>query len=476
MNAILGFSQLMRRDPGISSEQLENLETIGRSGEHLLSLINDVLDFSKIEAGQTVLNQEDFDLHRLLLGIEEVFRLRVQEKGLSLIFELGTDVPQYIHTDQSKLRQILINLLGNAVKFTRDGSITLRVQIKEFVKGVQRKACVLHFEVTDTGVGVTPEEEEHIFDAFFQSDAQRSCREGTGLGLSISQRFAQLMGSGLEVNSETGRGTTFSFDIKAGLLQDTRIASSQFKSRVVGLETGQPAFRILIVEDEVTSRTLMVTLLRSVGFEVEEAVNGQDAIEIWEKWQPHLIWMDIRMPVIDGYGAIAEIYSKMRQSTSDVDTKIIALTASAFEEDRIKVMEYGANDFVRKPFREADIFQMMERHLGVRYLYGDRYEQLDTDRGAIDTINGNLAYAIRSIPNRLRTMLEEAVELSDSALIDEVIEKIKIKDVSLAEALTKLAGNFAYEMILELLRKPKNRSGVHMTADSEQYLKESKHP
>jgi signal transduction histidine kinase/ActR/RegA family two-component response regulator/HAMP domain-containing protein len=454
LNAILGFSQLMRRDPGISPEQLTNLETIGRSGEHLLSLINDVLEFSKIEADRTVLNQEDFDLHRLLHSIEEVFRLKVQEKGLSMAFVLETDVPQYIHADQSKLRQILINLLGNAVKFTENGKITLCVRNMGLVKETHTKGCLLHFEVADTGVGIPPEEQEQIFDAFFQSDRQRSCQEGTGLGLSISQRFAEMMGSGLKVNSKAGKGTTFSFHVQVKMAQNIKTISSQLKRRIIGLESGQPAFRLLVVEDDENNRNLMVKLLRSAGFEVEDAVNGRDAIEIWEKWHPHLIWMDIRMPVMDGYAAIAAIRSKIRKSASGMNTKIIALTAGAFEENRIKVMAHGATDFVRKPFRESDIFQMMEKHLGVRYRYGERDNSFDTGRGEINKDDLNLAGSIRNLPDNLIAMLEEAVELSDSAMIDKVIEKILIKDTPLAKALSKLAGNFAYDRILDLFPKP----------------------
>jgi signal transduction histidine kinase/CheY-like chemotaxis protein/HAMP domain-containing protein len=454
LNAILGFSQLMRRDPGTSPGQLKNLETIGRSGEHLLSLVNDVLEFSKIEAGRTVLNQEDFDLHRLLLGIEEVFRLRVREKGLSLAFEVESDVPQFIHTDQSKLRQILINLLGNAVKFTENGSITLRVKKRGIVKAAKTKACVLFFEVSDTGVGIAPEEQEQIFDVFFQSDRRQSCQEGAGLGLSISQRFADMMGSGLKVNSEAGKGTTFSFDVRVGLVQDTKTISNRFKYRVIGLESGQPVFRLLVVEDDENNRNLMVRLLRSVGFEVAEAVNGRDAIEIWESWHPHLIWMDIRMPVTDGYEAIAAIKSKMRKSATGTDTKIIALTAGAFEENRIKAMEHGANDFVRKPFRESDIFQTMERHLGIRYRYGESDNSLETGRSEVNIDNTNLTDSIGDLPDTIISMLNEAVELSDSVMIDEVIDKIRIKDASLAEALSKLAGNFAYDRILDLMPKP----------------------
>jgi PAS domain S-box-containing protein len=454
LNAILGFSQLMKRDSGTSSEQLKYLETIGRSGEHLLALINDVLEFSKIEAGRTILNQEDFDLYRLLQSIEEVFRLRVQEKGLNLAFELGNDLPKYIHTDQSKLRQILINLLGNAVKFTKIGSITLRVTNMGHAKPMQNNTCVLHFEVADTGIGISSEEQEQIFDAFFQSDRQQSCQEGTGLGLSISQRFADMMGSGLKVDSQAGKGTTFTFDVLAGLAQDAKIMSNQFKRMVIGLETGQPLFRLLVVEDDENSRNLMVKLLRSVGFEVKQAVNGRDAITIWEKWQPHLIWMDIRMPVTDGFEAIETIRSKMKKSPYGVDTKIIALTASAFEEDRVKVMKHGATDFVRKPFRESDIFQIMEKHLGVRYRYREGDPSTHTGPSSVNKDNRDLIESIGTLPENIISILKEAVELSDSTMIDKVIENIRIKDASLAEALSKLAGNFAYDSILDLIPKP----------------------
>ncbi|MGD9007849.1 MAG: ATP-binding protein [Desulfobacteraceae bacterium] len=454
LNAILGFSQLMRRDPGISPEQLKNLETIGRSGEHLLSLINDVLEFSKIEADRTVLNQEDFDLHRLLFGIEEVFRLKVREKGLFLDFVLETDVPQYVHADQNKLRQILTNLLANAVKFTLSGKITLCARNIGPAKQTDTQRSLIHFEVADTGAGITPEEQEQIFDAFFQSDRQRSFQEGTGLGLSISQRFADMMGSGLKVNSVVGKGTTFSFDVRVKNAQNIKTISSQLKRRIIGLETGQQAFRLSVVEDDENNRNLMVKLLKSVGFEVEEAFNGRDAIEIWEKWHPHLIWMDIRMPIMDGYEAIATIKSKMNNSPSEMDTKIIALTAGAFEENRINAMAHGADDFVRKPFRESDIFQMMERHLGVRYRYEERGNSLDTGQNEVNTDNKHLAGSILNLPDNVIAMLEEAVELSDSAMIDEVIEKIRIKDTPLAQTLSKLAENFDYDRILDLIPKP----------------------
>ncbi len=450
LNAILGFSELMRRDPGISSEQLDNLGVIGRSGEHLLSLINDVLEFSKIEAGSIVLNQENFDLHWLLLGLEEMFRLRVQQKGLSLDFTRGDNVPQYIRADQNKLSQILINLLGNAVKFTESGGIALSVTKNEQSLQTQTGGCSLHFEVVDTGVGIYPKEQDKIFDAFFQGGGQCSSQQGTGLGLSISRKFVDLMGGVFGINSEVGKGSSFTIDIPVELADDADTKSSQFRHRVIGLEGGQPAFRILVVEDNEDNRNLLVKLLQTVGFEIQEAVNGQDAIEIWEKWQPHLIWMDMRMPVMDGYEATTQI----KRSPGGETTVIIALTASAFEEDRIKIIEHGGNDFVRKPFRESEIFGMLEKHLGVKFIYDEEDASHKPQAGQQISIE-YLKSEVAALPVEILARLADSTELCDAAMIDQVINDIRIQNVELADILSGLANDFAYNEIWALVNKAK---------------------
>jgi signal transduction histidine kinase/CheY-like chemotaxis protein len=450
LNAILGFSELMRRDTGISKEQQQNLETISRSGGHLLSLINDVLEFSKIEAGRTVLNSDDFDLYRLLRGLEEMFGLRARQKGITLDMACAPDVPQYVHADQNKMRQILINLLGNAIKLTDSGSVRLAVRRKQGQEDASDSA-ILDFEVADTGCGISSREQDRIFDAFYQSESQRSPRQGTGLGLSISRKFVELMGGVLEVNSEVGKGTRFTFDIRLQLAQGTDNAPQQLYRRVIGLAAGQPVFRLLVVEDNDNNRNLLVTLLQSVGFDVREAVNGREAVAIWQQWRPHLIWMDIRMPVMDGYEATAIIRSEMPRTDSGADTKIIALTANAFEEDRLKVIEYGGNDFVRKPFRESEIFEMLRKYLKVRYLFEQEEDLMPAFRlGSIP--DERLAFSIKKLPEDLLTRLEDATELSDSARIDQVIKEISTKDKQLSSVLSKLAANYAYDKILALIQ------------------------
>ncbi len=451
LNAILGFSQLMKRAPGLTPALLNNLDTINRSGEHLLSLINDVLEFSKIEAGRVVLNPETFDLHSLLLSLEEMFRLRARQKGLSLAIDSAEDIPRYFLADQSKLRQILINLLQNAVKFTESGEVRLTVNRVGPRGKESSRECILRFEVLDTGPGIVEEEQEKIFDAFFQADRWRSSQHGTGLGLPISRKFVSLMGGVLTVNSEIGKGTRFSFDIPAKLADCADAAVPVKIQRVIGLESGQPVFRLLVVEDNDNNRNLLVELLQSVGFDVQEAANGEDAIAIWKKWHPHLIWMDMRMPTVDGYEATAMIKAQMTLSTSGLETKIIALTASAFEEDRLKVIKHGCNDFVSKPFRESDIFGMIQKHLDVRYVYEEDNQcvnQADPNKNMFDK---SLIRRINDVPAELIVRLKEVTELSDATMIGEVIEQIRSENVQLAEAFSVLAEKFAYDDILALV-------------------------
>ena len=449
LNAILGFSQLMRRDPNLSPEQLVNTDTINRSGEHLLSLINDVLDFSKIEAGRSAVNPEDFDLHHLLLGLEEMFRLHAEQKGLSLNFVWKTDVPQYIRTDPNKLRQVLINLLDNAVKHTETGGITLVVTNRQPGKeNKQPGECFLHFEVVDTGVGISQEEQDQIFDAFFQTNGQSKPQQGTGLGLPISKKFVNLMGGVLVVDSQSGKGTRFTFDIPVELVDGAVTESSQLTPRVIGLEEGQPVFRLLVAEDNEVNRNLLVKLLQSVAFDVQEAANGQEAIELWRNWRPHLIWMDMRMPIIDGFQATTQI----KESPGGKDTVIIALTASAFEEDRQKVIEHGCNDFVRKPFKTHEIFKMIKKHLGVRYIYEEGEEGLKAAVPSEKMSDESLTTSISVLSEDIIIRLKEATELSDAAMIDEVIEEIRAENAQLSEALSELAASFAYDQILTLVQ------------------------
>ena len=456
LNAILGFSELMTRDQGITADQRENLEIIGRSGEHLMALINDVLELSRIEAGRVELQEESFDLHRMLTGLEEMFRLRAEGKGLSLLFERAEDVPQYVRMDQGKLRQTLINVLGNAVKFAHEGGVALRVGIGSGDGEVSLPRvppdggshAVLRFEVEDTGVGVAPEELDAVFDAFTQTSSGRESGTGTGLGMPISREFVRIMGGDLTVSSEVGRGSCFRFDVWAQVIDASQVESAQPVRRVVALEPGQRAadggpYRLLVAEDREASRRLLVKLLQPLGFEVHEARNGQEAVAAWEEWEPHLIWMDVRMPVMDGHEATRHIKALPKGK----DTVIVALTASAFDEDRARVMAEGCDDFVRKPFREAEIFDALVRHLGVRFVY-DEMGVEEADRGKEGA--GRLdPEALAALPPEWVAQLYEASMRADTDLVLELVGQIREQHRALAETLRRLANSFRFDLIVE---------------------------
>lgn len=442
LNAVLGFSELMLRDHSLTQEQRSNLSAIGRSGEYLLSLINDVLEFSKIEAGRVIIHEENFNLHHLLLELKEMFLLRARQKGLSLVFYHDNNVPQYIQTDKNKLRQILVNLLGNAIKFTHAGDVNLRVASRCSCDGTAQ-IQLLQIEVIDSGIGIPLEEQEKVFSPFIQADGKQTRQQGTGLGLTISRRFSQMLGGNLQMTSKLGQGTTFLLDIPVVLGQEPSRESSLTGLRPIALQSGQPDIRILVAEDNTLNRQLLVKLLRKVGHTVQEAVNGQEAIEKWRQWQPDLIWMDIRMPVMDGYEAM----QKIKASPGVADTVIIALTANAFEEDRNKVLENGGDDFVRKPFKEREIFQKMEEHLGLTYIYtADTGEPGGQEALSTDEVR----QAIAKLPLSLNKDIQSAVERIDYDNVASLLQHIHRQDEALADALFAQLNQYQFDKLQKL--------------------------
>jgi len=363
LSAILGFTELMSRDVSLSINHSKYINIINRAGEHLLALINDILEMSKIEAGQAKLREENFDLYSQINSLEEMLRLKATSKGLKLVFQRDPEVPQHIYTDEGKLRQVLINLLSNAIKFTNQGTVTLRVKSQEFkpLNNPHQIMNLLTFEVSDTGPGIAPEEQHKLFEVFSQTETGIKSGQGTGLGLPISQKFVQLMGGEITVSSKLNEGTQFNFTIPVTTVKASQIETTQTSQKVTGLAASQPKFRILITDDNPQNCFLLMQLLSSIGFEVQEAANGQEALEIWSSWEPDLIFMDIKMPVMDGYTAIQNI----RASREGNATVIIALTAHAFEEERQSILSVGCDDFIRKPFQQQEILAAINRHLKV---------------------------------------------------------------------------------------------------------------
>jgi len=439
LNAILGFSELMVRDSKLTPEQRENINIISRSGSHLLTLINDVLDMSKIEAGKVVLEEHACDLKSMIESLADMFRLRAKDKGLELIVDLASDIPRYVRADEGKLRQVLINLLGNAVKFTQEGYIDLR--IRRFEKP-EVSGYSLQFEVEDTGPGISTQDLKAIFEPFTQSSEGKKTKQGSGLGLAISRQFIRLMGGDISVASQIGKGCLFTFNIIVQPIDEAEIVNLQkvTEPRAIGLDLGQPNYRLLIIEDSEESRLLLTRLLIQLGFEVRTAKNGFEGIKIWQSWQPHLIWMDMRMPIMDGHEATRRI----KATTQGQATVIIALTASAFEEERALVLSEGCDDFVRKPFRQEDIVGVLVKHLGARFIY----EKPISDPVQKPVSQPHLELGLEGMNEDWISYLRKAATEANSNKIKALAQEIQDKNPGLAFKLIEMADRFDHDAIL----------------------------
>lgn len=442
LNAILGFSQIMFRSQTLPSEHKENVQIINSSGDYLLSLINKVLDLSKIEAGKISFNPQNFDFYTLLNEVENLLEIKAEEKELQLNFTYAEDVPQYIYTDALKLRQILINLINNALKFTSEGGVTVRVFSMNNEEKKSQKKTTIHFEIEDTGMGIDPEEINNLFNAFSQTKSGKTVQEGTGLGLAISRQFVQLMGGDIHVQSQVNIGTTFSFSIQAEIVQESEIQSNKTIRHVVALAPNQKQYRILVVDDKPINRKLLIKILVPLGFELKEAGNGKEAIAIWEEWEPHLVWMDMRMPVMDGYEATQYI----KGTTKGNATAVIALTASVLEEEKAIVLSAGCDDFIRKPFQEDVLFATMTKHLGIQFIYEEECPVVETREEKPITME-NLNIMPMEWRDRVR---KAAINLDDDALFN-LIAEIPESQASLAAELRRLVNDFQGDRIITIL-------------------------
>jgi CheY-like chemotaxis protein/anti-sigma regulatory factor (Ser/Thr protein kinase) len=349
-----------------------------------------------------------------------------------------------------KLRQVLINLLNNAIKYTDEGGVSVRVGTIKADRetggtSAHKANCKLRFEIEDTGPGIARHEIERLFEPFVQTETGLKSQEGTGLGLPISRQFVGLMGGEMSVESEVGRGTIFKFYLPVISINKNNIKQKRARRRVISLEANQPRYRILIVDDRWDNRQLLRGLLNPLGFSLQEASNGQEAIEVWQAWEPDLIWMDMRMPVMNGI----EATKRIKETAKGQATPIIALTASTFEEERALVLEAGCDDFLRKPFRETDIFDLMHKHLKVRYVYDDA----TSSHQAKDQEEPLTPALLATLPAKLLRVLQEAAEGSDIEMMEHVIVQISRHNPALANQLTTKADNFEYDEILQLIEE-----------------------
>jgi PAS domain S-box-containing protein len=439
MNAILGYSQLMLRDASLAAAAKKHLSIINRSGEHLLGIINDILVMSKIEAGRVEANPVPFDLSTLVADLAAMFRLRAEAKGIQLEVQVNGEPGRPIVADQGKLREVLINLLGNAIKFTEAGSIKLRVDVQPR-SGDQ---LALSIQVEDTGVGIAASEHSSLFRPFVQTHSGRASQSGTGLGLAISRKFVLLMGGEIAVSSEVGRGSVFQFEIPVQLASVNQLPAQPASARVTGLMPGQSA-RVLIVDDDPRGRGWVAELLQSIGIDVREADRGEAAVQIWREWKPGLILMDIRMPGMNGLEAAQVIKTEGREKPP----VIIALTASPLDEQRDEVMRNSLmDDFLSKPCPESELLEKIRTHLNLDY----RYAEVQTVPEAVDgrAAPGPAAGAelLAKLPADWIDDLRDAVLYGQKDRLDQLIHRVEDLDARAARSLQEVADRYDYDVL-----------------------------
>jgi len=431
LSAILGVADLLRED-GASEEQCADLNIIHRSGEHLLGMIDDILDIARIEAGRGTAEIAQCDLGRVVRDITDMIRVRASEKNLELRLVQSPEFPQFVETDAPKLRQILINLLANAVKNTERGSVTLRLDAKRAPAAGQ---VLLHFKVEDTGIGIAVEDQERIFEPFVQVGTQR--QKGTGLGLPISRQFAVMLGGTLRVSSVPGQGSVFHLDVPAKCTEQFATGSS-INERQYLLDAGQPEYRVLVVDDEPENRYLLQRLLVRAGFQVRVSEDGAEAIEMFERWRPHFIWMDLRMTGVGG----AEAARRIRALDGGREVRIAAVTAS----ESVPVGDGSMDAVIRKPYRPNEIFDCMAHLLGVQFRSDE----------AADSTNTLRPEALAALPDDLRSELKQAVLALNARQVAAVISRISELDAALGLALMFHANRLAFTKIWEALDEGKS--------------------
>jgi PAS domain S-box-containing protein len=437
LNAILGFSSMLRCDPHLSQSQRDNIDIVSRSGDHLLILINDILEMAKVEAGGLQLEVAAFDLGSMVREVGDMMRLRAQAKGLQLLLEQSPEFPRYIKGDEARLRQILINLVGNAVKFTERGGVTIHLGTK------QNATAHLLIGVEDTGPGIPLEDQQHIFEPFVQL-GEHAINLGAGLGLAITRQFVQLMGGSIAVDSTPGKGSLFRVElpITPASAADVLKPAIGEHGKVLGIEGEQSGYRILIAEDQQDNQLLLFRLMTAIGLDVKIAEDGEQCLKIFQEWRPHLIWMDRRMPVMDGI----EATQRIRRLPEGQTVKIVAIIASVFKEQQQEMLDAGMDDFVRKPYCFDEIYECLSRQLGVQYIYADAQPT-----EPIDTLQLT-AERLSVLPQELRYELIKALESLEQEHISTVIGQVLPYDLVLYKTLSQLAENFNYPTILNALR------------------------
>ncbi len=442
LNAILGFTQILMRDKHLNPQHLAHIQMMNKSGEHLLGLINDILEMSKIESGRIQLKEESVDLHELLKDVHQLFLTQAQRKGLQLQLALNESIPPRVVLDKSKLKQILFNILSNALKFTTSGFICIRVFWQ---------LGTLRFEIEDTGEGIAPEEMHLVFESFGQTQSGNKAQQGTGLGMPISKTYAQMMGGDLTLTSERHVGTIFHLKISASLSDETTPLASEHNhdkyqqvNYVYPLDTGAP--RILIADDNIANQLFLQEALTALGFHTHTVNEGEAVIQAFQSWYPDLILMDVDMPGMNGL----EAAKRIRTLSTGKHLPIVFITASAFSHEKQALMQAGANDILLKPLHLNTLLYTLETRLGLRYGFHEPTEEVEAPHSP--EIDANLA------PEDTKILMQYILEGDLDAFLEALHQQTLPTD--LKARLLELADHYAFDSITELLRQ-QNKEGHH---------------
>ncbi|WP_432811180.1 ATP-binding protein [Pantanalinema sp. GBBB05] len=449
LNGILGYAQILQRSTGMAEKDQKGIGIINQCASHLLTLINDILDLSKIEAQKMELHSVEFHFLAFLQGVAEICRIKAEQKGINFIYQADAELPIAIQADEKRLRQVLINLLGNAIKFTDQGTVTFIVKSHKLDHPTSEgeSAYQVRFQVEDTGVGIASKSIAKIFLPFEQVGSVKKQSEGTGLGLAISQKIVQMMNSTLEVQSKLGTGSTFWFDVVLLEAKEwTETSQSSYRGRIIGF-SGQKR-KVLIVDDHWENRSVIVNLLEPIGFELLEAEQGQEGLDKAIKFKPDLIITDIAMPVMDGYAMMQHL----QQSPLLQDIAIIASSASVFESDQRKAQAAGANAFIAKPVQTNHLLDVLKTLLQLEWIYEEKPWQETNNNGQIE----NSTEPIVPPPSEDLLLL---YELSRKGLVNDLllelsrIEELNSKFLPFIQQLRNLAKGFKLKEIRAYLEQ-----------------------
>jgi PAS domain S-box-containing protein len=443
MNAVLGYAQLLKGDTALDSAQRRKVAAIHTSGDHLLGLLNDILEMSRIEAGKLTLSVEPFDLHMLLDGVRSMFMELTSQRGLRFDVQSSPGLTRGIQSDAGKIRQVLINLLGNATKFTDRGQIVVRATSR--VGGDEM--CDVTIEVEDTGPGIPEDDLELIFTAFGQS-AVGEQRSGTGLGLTISRSVARALGGDLTVRSTPGKGSTFTFTFTGRRVPDAAVVDAARTDGPRRLDPTETRRRALIVDDVPSNRDLLEESLSRVGFETRSAASGEEAIAVHDEWSPDLVLMDLHMP---GMGGMEAIRALRAARTAAV---IIVTTAAADDATGTRVAEGGAAGFLRKPYREGEMLEMIARTLNVKFV-----ARTGADLALPVASVARPDVLMRQIPADLVAELQDAAQRARAARLLEIADRVEAHSIDAAVMIRELANGFRYRALLDALEGAHDQRG-----------------